>query len=85
MSNPAGLYALNANTQAADLALAMDQLELWIQRSPESRSCWVIDKMQGKWRVGLQCGDERYSASQDKDLRGAIRNALMIASYAGCL
>ena len=28
---------------------------------------------------------ERFSASQDAELRGAIRNALMIAKFAGCL
>ncbi len=75
----------DARMRNADTTLALDQLEKWIQASPGNRSCWVIDKLHGKWRVGLQCGDERYSASQDSELRGAIRNALMIAAYAGCI
>lgn len=71
--------------EAVDTALALTELQHWIEGSPTERSCWVIDRMAGRWRVGLCSGSERYSASQDATLRGAIRNALMIASYAGCL
>ena len=68
-----------------DTAHAFDELEAWIAKSPGARSCWVIDKLNGRWRVGLMQDDERFSASQDAELRGAIRNALMIAKFAGCL
>ncbi len=71
--------------EAIDTAHAFDELEAWIAKSPGARSCWAIDKLNGKWRVGLSCGDERFSAGQDAELRGAIRNALMIAKFAGCL
>ncbi len=70
--------------EAEDTAQAFDQLEAWIARNPAGRSCWAIDKLKGKWRVGLMCDADRFSASQDQTLRGAIRNALMIAAMAGC-
>ncbi len=68
-----------------DTAHAFDELEAWIAKSPGARSCWAIDKLNGKWRVGLMQDAERFSAGQDAVLRGAIRNALMIAKFAGCL
>lgn len=68
-----------------DTARAFDELEAWIVKSPGTRSCWTIDRLAGKWRVGLMSGSERFSASQAAELRGAIRNALMIAKFAGCL
>ncbi len=71
--------------EAIDTAHALDELEAWIAKSPGTRACWTIDRMGGKWRVGLQQDAERFSASQDAELRGAIRNALMIAKFAGCL
>jgi hypothetical protein len=69
---------------AADTAIAFYALESWIKRNPAGRSVWTIDRPQGKWRVGLQSDGERFTASQDAELRGAIRNALTIAAYAGC-
>lgn len=69
--------------KALDTAAALDELQAWLERNITGRSVWVIDKIKGKWRVGLQCDAERMSASQDAELRGAIRNAIMIAGYAG--
>lgn len=81
----AAVYLINMTESTADLSLAFDALQKWIEAAPSLRSCWVIDRMHGKWRVGLQSGDERYTASQDAELRGAVRNALAIAKMAGCL
>lgn len=74
---------------AVDTAKAFDELEAWIQRGAELRSCWCLEKRKGRWKVGLSAdqGDsiepERLTAGEDRELRGAIRNALMIAMYAG--
>ncbi len=75
--------AAEAAEIASDTAKAFDQLQAWLEGSPSTRSVWAIDKINGRWRVGLMTGDERLSASQDAELRGAIRNAIMIAQMAG--
>lgn len=63
---------------------ALDQLQAWIEANPSERGVWEMVKIGGRWRVGLSgpCG-ERFTASQDARLEGAIRNALMIAAMAG--
>lgn len=71
--------------RAVDTALAFGELEAWIDRAPGDRGCWAINRRAGKWRVGLGSGEERFTAGQDIELRGAIRNALMIAKFAGHL
>jgi trehalose utilization protein len=86
MPTPYAIHLPQIDTDTdTDTAKAFDELGEWIEQFPSARSCWTIDRLAGKWRVGLQQGHERYSASQDAELRGAIRNALMIAAYAGCL
>ncbi len=78
-----------AEAPAVDTAKAFDELEAWITRGAGGRACWCLDKVDGKWKVGLEAhgnnvGErERLTAGQDRELRGAIRNALMIAMYAG--
>jgi hypothetical protein len=85
LDEPARAWAARLGAEAvADTAIAFDALETWIKRNPAGRSVWTIDRLQGKWRVGLMCDGERFTASQDAELRGAIRNALTIAAYAGC-
>jgi hypothetical protein len=62
---------------------AWDELQAWIERGPGDRSCWAVDRIGGLWRVGLLAGSERFTAARDAEIQGAIRNALMIATYAG--
>lgn len=83
--SPILLHADAGGEATADLAKAWDELETWLRAYPSERSVWTIDRIAGKWRVGLKCGEERLSASQDQEIRGAIRNAIMIAKFAGYL
>ncbi len=70
-------------SQQADDALAWGELSGWIERGPSERCCWAVDRLNGLWRVGLEAGGERFTAARDKSLASAIRNALMIATFAG--
>ena len=67
----------------ADTALAIQELQAWIGRDPDSRYVREIRQFGAKWRVGLQAGADELTSSEDVELRGAIRNALMIAALAG--
>jgi len=86
-----GLPAIGADPEAPaiDLAHAFDELEAWILRGAGMRACWAIERIAGKYKVGLSARSadlepaERLTAGQDQELRGAIRNALMIAKFAG--
>lgn len=86
----AGLPAFPVvDSPEVDLAKAFGELEAWITRGGGNRACWCIDKINGKWKVGLSAKPhdcdpaERLTAGEDRELRGAIRNALMIAKFAG--
>lgn len=64
---------------------AFDSLEAWIGRSPGSRSVWAIDRLNGKWRVGLSYDGERMTAGEARTMAQAVRNAITIADMAGLL
>jgi hypothetical protein len=66
------------------LATAFDELAAWVNAAPAERSCWALNRKSGRWTCGLAAGEERFTAGQDATLGGAIRNALMIAKFAGC-
>ncbi len=69
-------------TQTAEIAL-----NDWILASPVTRAVWVIDRNNGKWRVGLCVGPdhfaERLIPGVDTEYPRAVLNALEIAKLAG--
>lgn len=74
----AALEYTDENLQASLFALVA-----WIEADPTNRAVVEIDKPAGKWLVRLKVVDEVFTAGADTELRGAIRNALMIAHCAG--
>jgi hypothetical protein len=66
-----------------NLQASLFALVAWVEADPVNRSIVEIDKPAGKWMVRLKVGDEPFTAGADVELRGAIRNALMIAACAG--
>ena len=60
----------------------------WILASPATRACWGMDRIGGKWRVGLSVdgGDgrfERLPMAQHEDYAQCVINAIEIARLAG--
>jgi hypothetical protein len=89
MSNARAL-ALESFTEPAPPSARGAEIHLndWILAYPAARSVWVIDRMLGKWRVGLainsdlgQC--ERLPAAQHEDYAQCVINAIEIAKLAG--
>lgn len=68
---------------AHDTALALGELQAWIERAPSERMVTRIAKIGPCWFVAVCAAGEELTASKDAELRGAIRSALMIANFAG--
>jgi hypothetical protein len=85
LSNPPGpRHARPVSTATAeDNASAFAELEAWIRRGPADRHVRRIARTDGMWSVGLQVDEQELTASRDAELHSAIRNALMIATFAG--
>jgi hypothetical protein len=65
------------------LQASLFALVAWVEADPVNRAIVEIDKPAGQWLVRLKVVDEVFTAGADVELRGAIRNALMIAACAG--
>ncbi len=63
-------------------------LNEWILASPATRAVWGMDRINGKWRIGVCVDDgsgrfERLPAAQHEDYAQCVYNAVEIARLAG--
>lgn len=82
---PASLPSVAPDGSPTGNAAAFDELEAWVAKSPAARTVWCIDRLNGKWRVGLASDGERLTAGEARTLAQAVRNALTISEMAGLL